>query len=95
MDGASMETYLEMLRFVKFFLDMKNFCLKICLKIDQTSWNIRVFCDSNWARDTETRISVTGFIDYLQGEAIGWLTHTQKEPLYPVVSLSILWFLMQ
>jgi hypothetical protein len=34
MDGATMGSYLEMLRAVKFVLDTKTFCLKIHPKIE-------------------------------------------------------------
>jgi hypothetical protein len=30
------------------------------------SWNLKVFWDSDWVGDPETRISVTAFIIYLQ-----------------------------
>jgi len=49
MDGATMGTYLELLRVIKFVLDTKNFCLKIRPKFDNSSWNLKVFCDSDWA----------------------------------------------
>jgi hypothetical protein len=65
MDGASVGTYLELLRVIKFVLDTKNYCLKISPKFNSSSLNLKVFCDSDWAGDPETRICVTGFIIYL------------------------------
>jgi len=65
-DGATMRTYIEMLRAIKFVLDTKNFSLKIYPKNDGSKRNLKAFCDSDWAGDPETRISVTGFIIYLQ-----------------------------
>jgi hypothetical protein len=62
MDRATMGSYLEMLRAVKFVIDTKTFCLKIRPKIDSKNWNLKVFCDNDWAEDPETRISVTGFM---------------------------------
>jgi ribonuclease HI len=41
-------------------------------------WNLKVFCDSDWAGDPETRISVTGFIIYLQGAPVCWRSKAQK-----------------
>ena len=78
MDGATMGTYLEMLRVVKFVLDTRNFCLKIHPKFDGTKWNLKVFCDSDWAGDPETRISVTGFIVYLQNVPVCWRSKAQR-----------------
>jgi hypothetical protein len=47
MDGASIGTYMEFLRVIKFVLDIKTFCLKIQPKFDDSSWNLKVFCDSD------------------------------------------------
>ena len=107
MDGASMGTYLELLRVIKFVLDTKNFCLKIQPKFDDSSWNLKVFCDSDWAGDPETRISVTGFIIYLQGAPVCWRSKAQKgvtlsssEAEYVAISdavkeIKFLYFLLQ
>jgi hypothetical protein len=62
MDGATIGTYLELLRVIKFVLDTKNFGLKIRPNFAEKSWNLNVSCDSDWAGDPEARISVTGFI---------------------------------
>jgi hypothetical protein len=37
-----------------------------------------VFCDSDWAGDSETRISVTGFILYLMNIPVCWRSKSQK-----------------
>jgi hypothetical protein len=65
MDGATIWTYLELLRIIKCVLDTKSFGLKIRPSIRKKNWNLNVFCDSEWAGDPETRISVTGLIIYL------------------------------
>jgi hypothetical protein len=36
------------------------------------------FCDSDWAGDPETRVSVTGFIIYLLSVPICWRSKSQK-----------------
>jgi hypothetical protein len=43
MNGPSMGTYLELLTVIRFVLDTKNFCLKILPKINNSSWNLKVF----------------------------------------------------
>jgi hypothetical protein len=37
-----------------------------------------VFCDSDWDGDSETRISVTGFILYLMNVPVCWQSKSQK-----------------
>jgi hypothetical protein len=37
-----------------------------------------VFCDSDWAGDSETRISVTGFILCLMNVPVCWRSKSQK-----------------
>jgi hypothetical protein len=37
-----------------------------------------VFCDNDWAADSETRISVTGFILYLMNVPVCWRSKSQK-----------------
>jgi hypothetical protein len=41
-------------------------------------WDLVSYCDSDWAGDAETRISVTGFIIYLLGVPICWKSKGQK-----------------
>jgi hypothetical protein len=65
MDGATIGSYREILRIVKFVLDTKTFCLQIRPKIDGENWSLKVFCNTDWDGDPETRNSVTGFIVYL------------------------------
>jgi hypothetical protein len=47
-------------------------------KFAEKSWNLNVFCDSDWAGDPETRISVTGFIVYLMGVPVSWRSKAQR-----------------
>ena len=78
MDGASHAAYKEMLRVMKFVLDTKQYCLKIQPKDEGKEWDLVSYCDSDWAGDAETRISVTGFIIYLLGVPICWRSKGQK-----------------
>ena len=41
-------------------------------------WSMKAFCDSDYAGDKDTRISVTGFIIYINGAAISWRLCGQK-----------------
>jgi hypothetical protein len=78
MDKATKVTYLEMLRVVKFVTNTKNFCLQIKPEFKGKSWSLQVFCDSDWADDSETRITVTGFILYLMNVPVCWRSKSQK-----------------
>jgi hypothetical protein len=78
MDKATMGTYLEMLRVIKFVIDTKNFGLRVQPERKLKNWSLRVFCDSDWAGDSETRISVTGFIIYLMNVPVCWRSKAQR-----------------
>jgi hypothetical protein len=78
MDKATMGTYLEMLRVAKFVIDTKTFCLKILPEKKIKNWGLQVFCDSDWAGDSEKRISVSGFIFYLMNMVVSWRSKAQR-----------------
>jgi hypothetical protein len=67
-----------MLIVVKFFIDTKTFCLKIHPENKILNWSLHVFCDSDWAGDSEKRISVTGFIVYLINLPFSWISKAQR-----------------
>jgi hypothetical protein len=79
MDSATLGAYNELLRGIKFVIDTKTFGLKVQPKLDNNfGWNLKIFCDSNWAGDAETRVSVTGFTIYLLSVPICWRSKSQK-----------------
>jgi hypothetical protein len=79
MDIATYGTFQEVLCVVKFVLDTKNNCFKIEPNFDnKNSWKLKVFSDSDWAGDPEMRISVTGFIIYLQNVTVCWRSMAQR-----------------
>jgi hypothetical protein len=79
MNAASLGSYQELLRVIKFIDDTKSFGLKVMAKFDNDfNWNLKVFCDSDWAGDPETRVSVTGFVIYLLGVPVCWHSKSQK-----------------
>jgi hypothetical protein len=78
MDGASLAAYKEMQRVIKFVLDTKLHCLKLQPRHESDNWDLVLYCDSDWAVDPESRISVTGFIMYLLGVPIFWRSKAQK-----------------
>ena len=80
LDGTSPAAYKELMRVLKFVLDTRNMSLKIQPnKQDSlTEWDIVAFSDSDYAGDSETRISIAGFILYLMGVPISWKSKGQK-----------------
>jgi hypothetical protein len=72
-------------------------------EISDSSWNLKVFCNSDWAGDPETRIRVIGFIIYLQGMPVCWRSKAQAgvtEAEYIAISdaakeIKCLYFLLQ
>jgi hypothetical protein len=63
---------------MNFLVDTKQYCLKMLPVEGGKDWDLVSHCNSNWAGDTKTRISVTGFIIYLLGVPIRWRSKGQK-----------------
>ncbi len=80
MDGATMAAMKEMKRVIKFVMDTKHLGLKIEPKTPDNDkmWDLVIYCDSDWAGDKDTRISVAGFIVYLMGAPISWKSKAQR-----------------
>jgi len=80
LDGANMSTYKELMRVIKFVLDTKSYSLKVKPKIEgkDQPWSLTIFTDSNYAGDSDTHISVTGFCIFLLGIPVSWKSHVQK-----------------
>ena len=69
----------EMVRLIKFVLDIKDLCLKVQPEIDnKNEWHMKVYTDSDWAGDKESRQSVLGYITFLMGVSILWKSMPQK-----------------
>jgi hypothetical protein len=79
MNAATWGSYQELLRVIKFIDDTKSFGLKVIPKLDNDfSWNLKVFCDSDWEGDPETKVSVTGFVITLSDIPVCWRSKSQK-----------------
>jgi hypothetical protein len=73
MDSVTWGAYNEFLRVIKFIIDTKTFGLKNKPRLDKNlGWDLKIFCDNDWAGDPETRGSVTGFIIYSLNVPIYW-----------------------
>jgi hypothetical protein len=79
MDSASWGSYQELLLAMKFVNDTKSFGLKVQPRLDdELKCNLKIFCNSDWAGDPETRISVTGLVIYLLDVPVCWRLKSQK-----------------
>ena len=86
MDSATMEHLKCLWQLMKYVLDTKEKCLMMDLtknsdsRKDETmnGWQMKAFCNSDYAGDKDTRISMTGFILCLNGAAISWRSCSQK-----------------
>jgi hypothetical protein len=59
-------------------LTPKTSCLKIRPENKIKNCSVHVFCDSDWAGNSEKIISVTGFIVYLMNVPFCWRSKTQR-----------------
>ena len=73
MDSATWGSYYELLRVIKYIIDTKTFGLNMEPKLDDDlGWNLKIYRDSDWARDPETRICMTGFVMNLLDIPVCW-----------------------
>ena len=65
---------------IKYILDSRDHGLKIAPSLKGTNefFNLEVYCDSDFAGDKETRISVAGYVIYLCGAPISWRSKAMK-----------------
>ena len=80
LDLPSPCAYKSMLRVVKFVLDTRNLAIRIKPTPfgEELLWEIVAFSDSDFAGDSETRISTVGFVLYLMGVPIIWKSKGMK-----------------
>ena len=70
----------ELRRVIKYVLDTGEFGLKIepVRMKNNENVNIEVYCDSDFAGDRDTRVSVSGYIIYLCNVLVAWRSKAQK-----------------
>ena len=78
MDRANKAHQKALYRVIKFVNQTKNRRLVLSPLSENFIWEIKAYSDSDFAGDTETRKSVSGFIIYLCGAAISWRSKGQK-----------------
>jgi hypothetical protein len=78
MDRANKAHQKSLYRVIKFVEQTRNTCLVLNPKQENPFWEMKAYSDSDFAGDTETRKSVSGFVIYLCGAAISWRSKGQK-----------------
>jgi hypothetical protein len=80
LDGTSPVAYKELMRVLKYVMDTKLLSLKMKPEKEnkESGWTIVAFSDSDYAGDSETRISIAGFTLYLLGVPASWKSKGQK-----------------
>ena len=68
----------EMHRVIKFVLDSEFKGLKMRPIFKGGLWNIVAYSDSDYAGDKDTRISVSGYIIFLNGAPVSWRSKAQR-----------------
>ena len=73
--------YKKLLKTIKYVVDTKERALKYQgHEYDEKKdmWNLKTYCDSDFAGDSDGRVSVTGFCVYVFGKLVSWKSHAQK-----------------
>ena len=78
MDGANKAHQKALFRAIKFVEQTQERKLVLSPMCENFQWEIKAYSDSDFAGDSETRKSVSGYIIYLNGAAIAWRSKGQK-----------------
>ena len=72
--------YKKLLKTIKFVIDTKERALKYQNGENDMKeiWSLKAFCDSDFAGNSDGRVSVTGFCVYVFDKLISWKSHAQK-----------------
>jgi hypothetical protein len=76
LSGPNEAAFKEMLRVTKFVLDSADIGLKL-QPVMCDEWFIKVYSDSDWAGDKDSRKSVTGYLIFLNGALVAWKSKSQ------------------
>jgi hypothetical protein len=79
-DGPTKAHMKSLYRLIKFVIDTKHYGLVIepSEPMKNNIWEMRAFCDSDYAGDKDGRKSVSGFVIYILGCLISWKSRSQK-----------------
>ena len=80
MDGPTEVQVKNLFRIIKYVIDTKEYGLMMNPQNEnnKNTWEMKAYCDSDYAGDRDGRKSVSGFIVYVQGCPISWKSRKQK-----------------
>ena len=78
MDRANKAHEKALHRVIRFVQQTQERCLVLAPVKEKLTWELKGYCDSDFAGDTDTRRSVSGFVIYLCGAVIAWRSKGQK-----------------
>ena len=80
LDCTNQAALKELQRVIKYVLDTRDLGLKMSPTTEDKDelLQLTVYCDSDYAGDKETRISIAGYIMYLCGAPISWRSKAMK-----------------
>ena len=78
MDRANKAHQKALYRVIRFVEQTKDRRLVLEPNVEELTWELKGYSDSDFAGDTETRRSVSGFVIYLCGAVIAWRSKGQK-----------------
>ena len=89
-DRANKAHYKQMLRAIKYVIDTRNTVLKLKPEKKDLMWNFKCLCDSDYAGDKDTRLSLTGYCVYVNDCLISWKLRVQQcNTLPPIKALYV------
>jgi hypothetical protein len=78
MDRANKAHEKALYRVIRFVQQTRERCLVLAPVKETLTWELKGYCDSDFAGDTDTRRSVSGFVIYLCGAVIAWRSKSQR-----------------
>ena len=77
MDGANQAHNKALLRTIK-YVDLTKYKKLVLESNEDAKWELKGFCDSDFAGDSDNRNSVSGFVVYFCGVPISWRSKAQR-----------------
>jgi hypothetical protein len=76
LSGPNEAAYKEMMRVIKYVIDTPDVGLRLH-PVKSDEWFIKVYSDSDWAGDKDSRKSVSGYMIFLCGALVCWRSKSQ------------------
>ena len=73
-----MHHFLVSLMVCDFLFKNKNLGIKFIRNQADQNWKLDAYCDSDWGNDKDTRRSVTGYVIFMNGNPMSWVSRSQK-----------------